>query len=139
MEKIILRYDESKWEEVPAKIVNTLQLFITNRCNLRCKACFYAHNLGKQDMTLEQYKNNVMEYKDKIKKVILLGGEPTLHPGMEEMIEFNRKLGLKTTIYTNGAQIKRLEFFDLSNVEIRVGVYGSQSSEKPLSKVPYVT
>lgn len=133
-----LQYDETRWEEVPARVSNTLQLFITNKCNLRCKACFYAENLGKEDMPMDTYKEHVLKYKSQIQKVILLGGEPTLHRDLEQMIFFNNSQGLRTTIYTNGVKLSRLEGFDLSNVEIRVGVYGLKTSEKPLEKIPKV-
>lgn len=119
-----------------AEPVNTLQLFITNRCNLRCKGCFYEHKLGKEEMSFEEYRVYVNKYKDDVKKIILLGGEPTKHNELGRMIEFNSNIGLKTTVYTNGFDLKRLEDMDITGVTIRVGVYGSISSEKPLSRVP---
>jgi organic radical activating enzyme len=128
-----LSFDRSKWtEEVPIPI-NTLQLFITNKCNLRCKGCFYAHKLGSQEMGLEQYKQYVNNYKNNVQKIVLLGGEPTLHPDLLEMIKYNKVLGLKTTIYTNGAKVSALDSEELNEVEIRIGVYGFLLSEKPLS------
>ncbi|MBU2637844.1 MAG: radical SAM protein [Nanoarchaeota archaeon] len=134
-----LQYDENRWEEATTEPVNTLQLFITNRCNLRCRACFYAGSLGKKDMSMEQYKEHVLEHKEEISKVILLGGEPTLHPDLEQMLFFSKSQGLRTTVYTNGARITRLEGFDLKDVEVRVGIYGSVSSEKPLGKIARVS
>lgn len=134
-EKYLLRHNK-KWEEVITQPVNTLQLFITNKCNLRCTGCFYQHKLGKGEMSMEEYKNHVLEYEKEVGKVILLGGEPTLHPNLDEMIDFNNKRGLKTTVYTNGIGIKKLEAVDLSKTQVRIGVYGSFSSEKPLYKIP---
>lgn len=134
----VLRYDENIWTEVPVKPVNTLQVFITNKCNLRCKACFYEHGLGKDEMALSDYADLISSYKGLIDKVTLLGGEPTLHSRLEEILEIDNKANLKTTIYTNGAGIKRLENCDLSKTSVRIGVYGSNSSEKPISKVEKV-
>ncbi|MFH1637801.1 MAG: radical SAM protein [Candidatus Woesearchaeota archaeon] len=131
----ILEYNQEVWEEIPTKAVNTLQLFITNRCNLRCTACFYSKKLGKEEMGIEDYRKQVSENLKGIEKVILLGGEPTLHSKLEDLISFNRNQGLKTTIYTNGYKLKRLENFDLEKNTVRIGVYGSYSSEKPLSKI----
>jgi len=51
-----LQYDQSKWQELIPRPVNTLQLFITNKCNNRCKACFYAHKLGSEEMSFDDYK-----------------------------------------------------------------------------------
>lgn len=136
MEKRCLEYDAERWEELPKEPVNTLQLFITNRCNLRCGGCFNSHNLGKGDMALDEYETHVRQHADSIKKVVILGGEPTLHPDLPEMIRLNQSLSLKTTIYTNGFKIKRLEEACLEGVAVRVGVYGAERSERPLASVP---
>lgn len=130
-----LRYDETLWEEVAVKPVSTLQLFITNRCNLRCRACFYAKQLGKEEMSMEEYERHIFSAIDSIDKAILLGGEPTLHNSLEEMLRINHNLGLRTTVYTNGAQLKRLEGINLRGTQLRIGVHSAISGEKPLSKV----
>jgi MoaA/NifB/PqqE/SkfB family radical SAM enzyme len=138
MEKT-LNYDQTRWQELIPRPVNTLQLFITNKCNNRCKACFYAHNLGTEEMSFNDYKKTVMKYSGSVAKVILLGGEPTLHKDLARMIGLNNVLGLKTTVYTNGINIKALEQLDetaLDSTTIRIGVYGAFESEKPLAKVP---
>ncbi len=137
-EKRLLRYDHSAWKEITSTPTNTLQLFITNKCNLRCRGCFYQDKLGKGEMTFEEYSIHVKKYASEVEKVILLGGEPTIHPQLEKMLEFNESLGLKTTIYTNGFDLKRLEGLNLPGVSTRIGVYGSVSSEKPLSGVARV-
>ncbi len=133
--KQILQYDANMWQERETKPINTLQLFITNKCNLRCRGCFYADKLGNTEMSFEEYKKNVLQYRDQVQKVILLGGEPTIHSELEKMLKFNQDLNLKTTIYTNGFDLKKVENLNLEGISIRVGVYGSTESEKPLSKV----
>jgi len=132
-----LEYDLANWTEVSTQPVNTLQLFITNRCNKRCKGCFVSHKLGKGDMTFEEYIGYVKnpEYSNEIQKLILLGGEPTIHPDLTRMLDFNREMKLRTTIYTNGFDLKKLDEIDMSNVSLRIGVYGNNSSEKPLSSI----
>lgn len=138
MGRFILSYNNSEWEELTPSPVNTLQVFITNKCNLRCKACFYAHNLGKEDMSLEEYKQAVRKYLGNIRKVILLGGEPTLHKDLNKIIAFNTESGLRTTLYTNGTNLKALKKADMSKTKIRIGIYGAELSEKPLEDVPSV-
>ncbi|MBU1199882.1 MAG: radical SAM protein [Nanoarchaeota archaeon] len=132
----ILKYDASKWQEILPRPVNTLQVFVTNKCNKRCKACFYAHNLGEQEIKFEDYKKIAFKYADSVAKVILLGGEPTLYKNINKIIKLNNLLNLKTTVYTNGANIRILEDAeDLSQTTIRIGVLGAYKSEKPLAKV----
>ncbi|MCG2718949.1 MAG: radical SAM protein [Nanoarchaeota archaeon] len=130
-----LKYDKKKWKEIGAKHVNTLQFFITNKCNLKCKACFYAHNIGKEEISFEEYRRHLSNHMNRIDKVVLLGGEPTLYKDIVKLIDYNTRVGLKTTIYTNGANLSVLEGADLSKTKIRLGVYGAYKSEKPLAKV----
>lgn len=123
----------------------TLQFFITNRCNKICKACFYAdymhkNSTGVYDMDLDYYKNQILSYMNPyLRKIILIGGEPTLHANLIEMILFNRSLGLETTVYTNGTNMKPLEEFagkhGLEGLSIRVGVLGFSGHEKNLIDV----
>ncbi|MDD5164752.1 MAG: 4Fe-4S cluster-binding domain-containing protein, partial [Patescibacteria group bacterium] len=89
--------------------VNTLQLFITNRCNLRCKGCFYAHKLGAKEMSLREYQDYILKYLPEIQKVILLGGEPTMHKNLPQMLKFNNQYGLKTTIYSTGFNLEQFK------------------------------
>lgn len=138
MRQQFLTYDKTKWKEFIPRPVNTLQVFITNKCNMRCKACFYAHNLGEKELTLKNYKQLLLKYKPIIKKVILLGGEPTLYKNLNKVIMFNTKLGLRTTVYTNGANLKILKNVNPSQTTIRIGVYGAELTEKPLEDVPYI-
>ncbi len=135
IEKKFLRYNKSKWKEISVKEVNTLQVFITNKCNLRCKACFYKHKLGKKEIHIKGYLEHVSGYSKKIKKVVILGGEPTLYKKLPNLIRVNQCLGLKTTIYTNGFNLKILNNIDMIDTKLRIGVYGAYKSEKPLSQV----
>jgi MoaA/NifB/PqqE/SkfB family radical SAM enzyme len=131
----LLNYNNKVWEEIPVKPINTLQLFITNKCNLRCRACFYAHCLGTKNLSFNKYKKIVLRYKDFVGKINILGGEPTLHEDLIKMILFNQEIGLKTTIYTNGVNINKLDNINLNNVNVRVGVHGAHTSKKPLINV----
>jgi MoaA/NifB/PqqE/SkfB family radical SAM enzyme len=131
----ILQFDSQKWEEITPNPVNTLQVFITNKCNLRCKACFYAYKLGYEEIPFDEYRNIILKYRNLIKKVILMGGEPTLHKDINRMIAFNTLLGLKTTIYSNGINLKVLEHASLLRTDIRVGVYGVTKSERPITQL----
>lgn len=139
MSDIVLRYDRAKWQEEVVPACNTLQLFITNRCNLRCRGCFYSHKLGGEEMSLAQYQEAVKPYLGWIQKIILLGGEPTMHSDLPNIIKFNQAQNLKTTIYSNGFDLAPLENLDLTNVKIRIGVYGALSGEKCLAQVKRTT
>jgi MoaA/NifB/PqqE/SkfB family radical SAM enzyme len=139
-----LAYNIDKWREIIAEPVPTLQLFITNKCNKRCKGCFYEESLGTDEMTLDRYQELINEYKSRIKKVILLGGEPTIHKDIDKMICYNIDRGLKTTLYTNGKDLEKLENLEKSEkihdriseyLDVRIGVLGLYHGEKNLAEI----
>jgi len=133
---MILGYDRDRWEETTPTPANTLQVFITNECNKRCKACFYADGLGKGQVGLDDYRWIVRDYASAVDKVVILGGEPTMHNDLPRMIDVNNNLGLRTTVYTNGYNLPLLEQANLSETSIRIGVMGRERSEKPLAELP---
>jgi hypothetical protein len=131
----ILDFDETKWTWKEPTIANTVQMFITNRCNKQCSGCFYQDRLGPKEMILSEYIDLLSPYIESADKIILLGGEPTLHPKLLDMIDFNRKNGLRTTVYTNGANLKPFVGYDMTNVTIRLGVDGLVGTEKALKEI----
>ena len=76
---MLIEHDKKKWHVIPCNFVNTVQIFITNRCNKRCKGCFNKKRLGISDMPIGLYESIVNSYKNYVKKVILMGGEPLIH------------------------------------------------------------
>lgn len=136
--------------ETQGPLTPTLQIFITSLCDKSCAGCFYATNLRPKalpvvrpdtgHMPIDQYRAHVDRYLSPlgIEKVNLLGGEPLLHPDLKEILAWNRSLGLRTTVYTNGTQLDRLVGWDLTDVTVRVGVLGLNRGEKRLREVPIV-
>jgi len=133
-----LHLNQSVWEVTEPTSLITLQVFITNRCNKMCKDCFYESRLGHGDMPMTVYMSliddSLKRFPD-IGKVILLGGEPTLHPHLPEMLSYNIQKALKTTIYTNGARLDTLQHIDPIYVSVRIGVLGLTHGEKNLMEI----
>jgi organic radical activating enzyme len=122
-------------EQIPER---TLQIFITSICNKKCRGCFYASHMTGKNVTLVEYKNwiSFSAAADGVKKVVLMGGEPTLHPKINEIIDYNLFLQLKTTMYTNGTALQRLKRYSpQADLTIRVGVLGISGMEKSLDEV----
>jgi MoaA/NifB/PqqE/SkfB family radical SAM enzyme len=133
-----LHINHSVWETAEPDPLVTLQVFITNRCNKMCKDCFYESRLGHGDMSMTAYTSLVDDSLKRfpvLSKVILLGGEPTLHPHFPEMLAYNIGRGLTTTIYTNGARLDQLQYVDLHHVSVRIGVLGLTRGEKNLIEI----
>lgn len=81
---------------------------ITNRCNCKCYMCDM-HKKEPQQISLQDAKN-VLNFLAKNKFLItyFTGGEPTLHPNIVEIVEYANKLGLVSTMTTNGTVSKGL-------------------------------
>lgn len=82
-------------------------IMVTYRCNLLCPYCFANEfvNLSSTDMTLEAFEK-ALAFLTKSGPTCLglIGGEPTLHPQFNIMLEriINNPYITEATIYTNG-------------------------------------
>jgi organic radical activating enzyme len=132
-----MKFPWQKYEEIPTERRNTLQFFITSKCNLKCEACF-ARKLESSDISLKEYSRAVDKFIEKGgKQINLLGGEPLLHPDLREMIQINYHRNLKTTLYTNGYFLNNYSEKDLANSKIRISLYcksGGIKSAESLAK-----
>lgn len=120
-----MRFPWYKYRELSLSKRNTLQVFITNRCNLRCDGCFARNVMDEHtvDMSVREYRKAIQHaiYKG-VKQINILGGEPFLHSYLPEFCRYNKVFGLKTTIYTNGTLMGRWD--NLHGAKIRVSIYG---------------
>lgn len=129
----------NKYREVPLERRNTLQIFITDKCNLKCPGCF-ARNVMRADggfISVAEYERAVIQmfYKGG-RQVNMLGGEPLLHPELSTLIGINRIYGISTTIYTNGKLLDRWTVEELQGAKIRVSMCSADMPVKSAFKVP---
>lgn len=115
----------------------SLELFITERCTLRCRDCshlipFYQkpQNYIIEDLLLPL--QNLLQAVDKIEDLIVLGGEPLLHPELYKILEWaymNEKIAMVTII--SNASIcpdeKNLQSIIKTNTRLRLSDYGKYS------------
>ena len=136
-----MKFPWEKYEELPVARINTLQVFITTYCNLKCTGCFVRNIMGeKTHMDLEEYKFVVSQAKLKgVQKITLIGGEPLIHPLVKSMIRLNNQSGLKTTIYTNGYLLDNFSKDDLYGAKIRVSLYCETGKVKGIKNLPKTT
>ena len=132
-----MKFPWHKYIEIPLERRNTLQIFITNRCNLSCKGCFARNITGSKDKDIspEEYERAVDYFVSKGgKQVNLLGGEPFLHPHLHRLLCINAYYGVKSTIYTNGYHFDKIDDYlkrDFeSKVKLRVSIYSEKEKVK---------
>ena len=85
----------------------SVDLFITSRCNLNCVHCFS----GTEDQVAHELSiEEVESVLDQLEKLGVLelrinGGEPLLHPRIDEILMTLKHRRLRTVILTNGTQL----------------------------------
>jgi len=84
-------------------------LLLTNRCNLDCRYCFVDVNtIQKTDLDLDEWKHTVRELrKQGCVAITLMGGEPLLFKGLDELVDYANSIGLFTDLITNGIGIEK--------------------------------
>ena len=79
---------------------------ILTRCNLKCRHCYInPEQHGRERLSLETIKRWMRAFvtDKKASNLILIGGEPTLHPELHLCIKAARKMGYDSiTVDTNG-------------------------------------
>lgn len=109
------------------KAVRPVMLHVSpiNACNLTCSFCCFANRSMKERLSLKQMKTCISQFAELgISGVEFTGGgEPTLHPNFNEIVEYCYNLGLKIGVCTNGAKLEKVsnwEYFSWC----RLGLYG---------------
>lgn len=124
----------SGWSSPPESVT----LFLTHRCNLRCKMCGQWGEGGisktagqefiKKEMSLPQLKAVVDSVSAFKPSVTLFGGEPLLFPGCVELIGYIKSKGMHCLMITNGSLLKRCarEIVDSGLDELNLSLDGGQ-------------
>ena len=104
---------------------------VTNRCNLRCKGCFFfssgEHEAAPEEMDIKKWEDFIDREKERgVNLAILIGGEPTLC--MDRVEAFYKSL--PTYCATNGLiKVPRERFPDMM---VGISLWGSPEDEKVL-------
>jgi len=106
-----------------------LHIMPTEVCNLNCIFCSVAKR-GKEgnlypDLTMEQIKFVVETLVERNLKAVILsgGGEPTLYPQINELIEYLRVRNLEVGLITNGVPLKNITKKNLDKLSwVRVSI-----------------
>lgn len=91
-----------EWENHVASVV------VAGGCNLRCPFCHsWRYVTGLKDLERldpEQVFSLLERQRGWIDGVVFTGGEPTLQPGLPELIRRTRDYGVKIKLHTNGSR-----------------------------------
>ena len=81
-----------------------LDIAITGKCNLNCRHCYWGHENQKfDDIPFEELKKVFISAKNLgIYRVVLTGGEPTIHKDFDKIMCFLYKERFRVILVTNG-------------------------------------
>lgn len=77
----------------------TLNWHFTKKCNMGCKYCFVPVGM---ELSREERFSILEKFKGTFERINFVGGEPTIHPDLLELMEKAKKMGFKVTLVTNG-------------------------------------
>lgn len=87
-----------------------IQFYPTLRCNRSCGFCFNRDLPSVEDMPLEQFRTMLAGLRPRgVRTIDIIGGEPTLHPGILLMVREAEQSGFRTNISSNGDDVETLE------------------------------
>jgi radical SAM protein with 4Fe4S-binding SPASM domain len=85
----------------------SMEIEFSLRCNYRCPYCYVPRQPDvSKELTRSEIKGVIRQAAGLgARKIIILGGEPTIYPHLLEMITFIRAEGLDVEMFTNGSGI----------------------------------
>lgn len=89
--------------------ISTIRLELTNDCNLHCNYCLKNKQPTSEYLHLKTILRIAKQAKPyKIREVILTGGEPTLHPQFDKVLDILSRFGYSWRLSTNGKNFSQI-------------------------------
>lgn len=83
----------------------SMHFAITDKCNLNCEFCSNKKRDGNE-FSFPEIKNILNVFRTLgLKSVEFTGGEPTLHPNINEIVEYAHGIGIRCAIKSNGVSL----------------------------------
>lgn len=121
---------------IPQKSANpeSLTIYVTGQCNLRCKHCAIVEGIMPKDrLTADSILKIISEYTRQVPagSVAFLGGEPFMHPEILTLLSHANACAPKVTVSTNGTFVTESvarQVAQLHNVAIQVSLDGADEA-----------
>ena len=113
-------------------IAPSIDIYLTYRCNLRCRHCFVGDRLNSgrnfDPDLLRLLIDSCLDWQTR--EVTFLGGEPTLYPGIHHVIESVLERDMRARVVTNGLAGLRLLIYrvqDPTKLTVGFSIDGSSA------------
>lgn len=115
--------------------IKTGWLTITRKCNNACDWCYTKNKLNCQSMNYEDAITCVDKLDEMgVKRIVLIGGEPTLYSNFIDLISYISSRGIKVSVATNGRKLADKKF---AKEVVDAGVNSINISLKGVSEEEY--
>lgn len=112
--------------------IKTACIELTNLCNLNCKSCYNRSGLNheREEISLEQFAKGLDTLLSQgCKRLLLAGGEPTMHSRFDEIMELLQASKIESAGVTTNGVIHSMALIELVNSDerfhIQVSIDGS--------------
>lgn len=120
LESIINYHFLKNWSLPP----ETINIYPTFRCNLKCEMCFERFAKAKQELDLKSWITIINQIKRFQPRIHLSGGEPFIYKGIIKLIEYIKINNLYLHITTNGTfleeSVDELKRFKVNRIDISI-------------------
>ena len=111
-------------EAVAADRLLSMEIEFSRVCNFRCSYCYVDEKIEcDNELSRKEIKDVILQAKALgARKIIILGGEPSIYPHLVEMLLFLSKEGLEIEMFTNGSGIDQALATVLAREKVRVAL-----------------
>ena len=94
-------------EAVARRGLLSMEIELGRRCNFSCPYCYASSESDFSDELTESEVRDVIDQAQALgaRKIIILGGEPMIHPRLLDTVEFLHSRGLDIDMFTNGTGV----------------------------------
>jgi radical SAM protein with 4Fe4S-binding SPASM domain len=116
--------EEEIREAAAADRLLSMEIEFSRACNFRCAYCYQEERTpGENELGREEIRQIILQARDLgARKIIILGGEPTIYPYLVEMLRFLGQLGMQIELFTNGSGVTPALAQVLAEEKVRVVV-----------------
>ncbi len=119
-------------DAVAADRLLSMEIEFSRICNFRCCYCYVdAKSQNASELSRAEIKDVILQAKELgARKIIILGGEPSIYPHLVEMLRFLGKEGLEIEMFTNGSGIDAELAAVLAEEKVRIALKLNSRDEK---------
>ena len=124
-------------EAVAAGKLLSMEIEFSRICNFRCSYCYVDAKIDRtKELSLVEIRDVILQAKDLgARKIIILGGEPSVYPHLTEMVRFLSENEFAIEMFTNGSGIGKELAAALAEYKARIVLKMNSRDEKIQDKL----